>query len=145
MLKKFTVCLTEEQEKALTELVTRGVASVRTIRRAYTLLLAWEGLTDEAIAAVLRCRPETVAKTRHRFGERGMDSLYDRPRPGAKRKLDGHGEARLVAIACSQAPEGRGSWTMQLLADELVTLGVVDKISDETVRTVLKNRRSSPG
>ena len=145
MLKKYTVRLTQEQEKALTEVVTRGTVNARTIRRAHTLLLTWEGKTDEQIAELMRCCPETVAKTRRRFEERGMASLYDRPRPGAKRKLDGHAEARLVAIACSQAPEGRGSWTMQLLADQLVTLGVIDTVSDETVRRVPKNRRSSRG
>jgi len=145
MLKKYTVRLTEEQERRLTELVTRGAANARTIRRAHTLLLAWEGHTDEAIADALHCRPETVAKVRRRFDERALESVYDRPRPGAQPKLDGRAEARLVALACSQAPEGRSHWTMQLLADQLVTLGLVDGVSDDTVRRVLKNRRSSRG
>jgi transposase len=145
MLKKYTVRLTQEQEKGLTELVSRGTANARTIRRAHTLLLAWEGRTDEEIASVMRCCPETVAKTRQRFTDRGMASLRDRPRPGAARKLDGAAEAHLVALACSDPPEGRGAWTMQLLADQLVVLGVVDSVCDETVRRVLKNRRSSRG
>ena len=145
MLKKYTVLLTAEQEKTLTELVTRGKANARTIRRAHTLLLAWEGHTDERIAEAMHCCVETVAKTRQRFTDRGLASLYDRPRPGAARKLDGHGEAQLVAIACTQAPDGHGHWTMQLLADKLVALNVVDSVSDETVRRVLKNRRSSRG
>lgn len=145
MLKKYNVRLTEEQEKTLTELVTRGTANARTIRRAHTLLLAWEGKTDEQIAELMRCCPETVAKTRRRFEDRGLVSVYDRPRPGAARKLDGEAEAHLVALACSQPPTDRGHWTMQLLADQLVVLGVVDTVSDETVRRVLKNRKSSRG
>lgn len=145
MLKKYTVRLTEEQERALTELVTRGTANARTIRRAHVLLLAWEGWTDVAISGALRCRPETVAKVRRRFQERGVESVYDRPRPGAKPSLSPSDEAHLVALACSQAPEGRSRWTLKLLADQLVTLGLVPSISEATVYRVLKNRRSSHG
>ena len=145
MFKKYMVHLTSEQERTLLEMVTRGQESARTIRRAHTLLMAWEGKTDVEIAEVVRVVPETVAKTRRAFEERGLKCLYDRPRPGKKRKLDGRGEAHLVAIACSTPPEGRARWTYQALADEMVTLGHVDSISDETVRRVLKNRRSSHG
>ena len=145
MFKKWTVLLSKEQEEQLLELVTRGTASARAIRRAHTLLLAWEGKTDEEIAAVLRCSATTVAMTRQRFKERGLASLQDRPRPGQKRKLDGRAEAHLVALACSTPPDGRAHWTMQLLADQLVTLRLVDSVSDETVRQVLKNRRSNRG
>jgi transposase len=145
MIKKWTVRLTEDQESTLLEMVTRGTEGARTIRRANTLLLAWEGKTDEEIAAVVRCVPETVAKTRRRFTERGLKCLYDRPRPGPKRKLDGRGEAHLVAVACSTPTDGRARWTMQALANQMVTLGHVDSISDETIRRVLKNRSSSHG
>jgi transposase len=82
---------------------------------------------------------------RKRFGTGGLDAaLYDKPRPGAVRKLDGKQEALLVALACSQ-PDERETWTMQLLADKLVELNVVDEISDETVRRTLKKTRSSHG
>lgn len=145
MLKKIGVILTKEQESALLEMVTKGTAGARPIRRAHTLLLSWEGQTDAQIALVMRCHEYTVAAVRQRFAERGMASLYDKPRPGQKRRLDGHAEATVVALACSNPPDGRPRWTMQLLADQLVTLGVVESCSDETVRRVLKNRRSSRG
>lgn len=145
MIEKCSVVLSEDQSARLVEIVSRGVAKVRTIRRAHTLLYAFEGLSDEAIAERLHCSPNTVRNTRRAFRERGLDSLYEKPRPGARPRLDGKAEAHLVALACSQAPEGKGSWTMQMLADQLVVLGVVDKVSDDTVRRVLKNRRSSRG
>lgn len=145
MTRKCSVVLGEDQEARLLEIVSRGVANARTIRRAHTLLYAWEGLGDEQIAERLRCSPSTVANTRKAFRNRGLASLYDKPRPGAVPKLDGQAEAHLVALACSEAPEGKDHWTMQLLADRLVVLGLVDSISDETVRRVLNNRRSSRG
>lgn len=101
MLRKVGVFLTKEQETALLEMVTKGTAGARPIRRAHSLLLSWEGQTDAQIATVLRCHEYTVAEVRRRFAERGMASLYDKPRPGQKRRLDGEGEATLVALACS--------------------------------------------
>lgn len=145
MIRKVGVVLSQEQRKALLEMVTKGTAPARPIRRAHTLLLSWEGQTDAQIAAVLRCHMDTVADVRQRFREHGLASLYDKPRPGQKRRLDGAAEATVVALACSDPPEGRARWTMQLLADQLVTLGVVESCSNETVRRVLKNRRSSRG
>jgi len=145
VFKKYRVYLNKEREAALLEMVTKGTAGARPIRRAHTLLLAWEGQTDEQIAVVMRCRTETVAATRQRFLDRGLESLYDKPRPGRQRKLDGRAEAIVVALACTDPPDSRPRWTMQLLADQLVTLGVVDSCCDETVRRVLKNRRSSRG
>lgn len=145
MFKKYRVYLNKEQESALLEMVTKGTAGARPIRRAHTLLQAWEGQTDEQIALAMRCHVDTVAGVRERFVERGMASVYDKPRPGQKRRLDGRAEALVVALACSDPPEDRKRWTMQMLADQLVTLGVVDTCSGETVRRVLKNRRSSRG
>jgi len=145
VIEKCSVVLSKDQEARLVEMVSRGVAPARTIRRAHTLLYAWEGYSDERIAELLRCSPNTVRNTRKAFKDRGLDSLYEKPRPGAKPRLDGKAEARLVALACSQAPDGKSHWTMQLLADQLVVLGLVDKVSDETVRRVLKNKTSSRG
>jgi len=145
MIKKCTVVLTRDQESHLLEMVTRGTAPARTIRRAHTLLYAWEGLPDEEIAERLRCHPNTVANTRKDFRERGLKGLYDKPRPGAKRKLDGRAEAHLVALACSGPPDGKGHWTLKLLADQMVVLGHADSLSYETVRRVLANRGSSLG
>jgi transposase len=116
-------------------LTTQGQAPARVIRRAQVLLRASEGLADHEVAAALQVHPTTVQRLRRRCAQGGLDAaLYDRPRPGAAPKLDARGEAFLVALACSDPPEGRESWTMQLLADRLVVAGVVEEISDETVR-----------
>jgi len=90
----------------------------------------------------------TVERVRQRFVEEGLEAAlgHKKPdRPSRQRKLDGRAEARLIALACSVPPEGRTEWTMQLLADQLVQLKVVDAVSDETVRRVLKKTRSSRG
>jgi transposase len=145
VFRKCGVVLSDDQEARLLEMVSRGVASARTIRRAHTLLYSWEGYSDERIAELLHCSPNTVANTRKAFRDRGLASLHEKPRPGAKRRLDGHAEAHLVALACSEPPEGRSHWSMQLLADSLVTLSLTDSVSAETVRRVLKNKRSSRG
>ena len=90
----------------------------------------------------------TVERVRQRFVEQGLDAALDRKKqdpPSRERKLDGRAEARLIALACSPPPEGRAGWTMQLLADKLVELEVVDSISDETVRQALKKTSSSRG
>ncbi len=91
---------------------------------------------------------DTVARVRQRFVEDGLDAALARKpqaRPSRERKLDGRAEARLIALACSAPPDGRKRWTMQLLADKLVELAVVDAVSDETVRRVLQKTRSSRG
>ncbi len=137
--QKYKVTLTAEERAFLEGLLRKGRASARVLRRARTLLLAAEGYQRKAIARVLGVSEPTVIKTCRRFVEEGLEgALYDRPRPGAQPKLDEKGEATLIALACSDPPEGREHWTMQLLADKLVELGVVERISDETVRRVLK-------
>ena len=90
----------------------------------------------------------TVERVRQRFVERGLEAALGRKpqdRPSRERKLDGRAEARLIALACSRPPDGRAAWTLQLLADKLVELRVVDSVCDETVRRVLKKTRSSRG
>ena len=144
--KKYVVHLNKQQRRELLSLVRQGQAKARTIRRAHGFLLSEEGYTDEQIAEVLRVRRITVHNWRRRLVEAGLEAaLEDRPRPGVAAKLDTRGEASLVALACSDAPQGRECWTMQLLADRLVELDIVDSISDETVRRVLKKTRSSRG
>jgi transposase len=106
------------------------------------LLLADEGRTDEEVAEALLTSVSTVERTRKRFVEGGIDqALNESPRPGGKRKLTGKQEAYLVALACSDPPEGKKRWSMQLLADRLVELEIVEEISDETVRRTLKKGR----
>lgn len=139
MKKKYVVKLDREEESYLEDLTTKGQNAARKIRRANILLLANEGHKDKEIARSLNAATTTVERIRKRFVEEGFEAaLSERPRPGAERKLDGHQEAYLVALACSDPPRGKKQWTMQLLADELVESEVVGGISDETVRRTLK-------
>ena len=127
-------------------LTHKGTCGVRKLRRAQMLVLANEGLTDEEIAQALDGSVSTVERVRKRFVEEGLEAaLSERPRPGARRKLDGRQEAYLLALASSDPPEGKKHWSMQLLADRLVELEIVEEISDETVRRTLKKGTSSRG
>ncbi len=144
--QQYRVQLSEEQRSYLESLLRKGEGKARMLTRARILLLSSEGKSDAFISDVLKVAVQTVRNIRKRFAEEGLEAaLSERPRPGHRRKLDGKQEAFLIALACSDPPEGREHWTMQLLADRLVELGVVDSISDETVRRVLKKTTSSPG
>lgn len=146
MRKKYIVQLTDPERSQLVSITSKGINKASTIKRANMLLMSAEGQTDETIATLLRTSARTVARIRKRFSEDGLEAaLSDRPRSGKPPKLDGKQEALLVALACSEPPEGRSCWTMQLLADKLVTLQVIDSISDETVRRLLKKMHSNPG
>lgn len=143
--KQHVVELTDVERQQLCDLTTRGTASARRIRRARILLLAAEGLPDRHVADAVGCCVATVENVRRRFATERLAALDERPRPGAAPKLDGKGVATLVGVACTIPPAGRATWTMQLLADRLVELGCVDRISDETVRRTLKKTTSSLG
>jgi transposase len=146
MRKKYLVTLTEAERTTLHDLTKKGKVAARRLTRAHVLLQADAGATDDTIAAALHIGRATVERIRKRFVEQSFEAaLSERPRPGAKRKLDGKAEATLVAWTCSTPPDDRSCWTMQLLADKLVELKVVDSISDETVRRTLKKTTSSPG
>jgi transposase len=145
-VKKYIVDLDERERDRLEQLTTKGESGARRIRRARILLLADEDRLDKEIASFLGAAVTTVERVRKRFVEEGLEAaLSERPRPGAARKLDGRQEAFLMALACSEAPEGRGRWSMRMLADRLVELEVVEEISDETVRRTLKRGTSNRG
>ena len=142
MRKRYIVDLTAAERAELRSVIRKGIASARRLTRARVLLLADEGKTDERIAAALQLHPTTIERIRQRFVAGGVErALRDQPRPGGRAKLDGKQEAFLIALACSAPPNGRARWTMQLLADRLVALEIVDAISDETVRRTLKKER----
>ncbi len=146
---KYTVNLSDEERDALHALITKGTAKAGVLTRARILLAADRNDPDAAIAYALHCSPSRVADARKHCVTEGLDrALYEAPRPGAARKLDGPREAFTIALACTEPPEGHTRWTMQLLADKLVTLDVVKTISDECVRETLKkgapNRGSRP-
>jgi transposase len=130
----------------LERLTRAGKVSARKMKRAQILLKAALDWRDEEIMQALDCSRSTVERTRRRFVEGGLQkALNEDARPGQRRKLDGRGEAHLVALACSERPDSQARWSMRLLADKLVELGVVDSISHETVRQTMKKTTSNPG
>ena len=137
--KKYLVTLTEDERRTLRELLKKGSLAARKLTRAHILLLADEGHRDDEIAAALHVGRATVERVRKRFVEEGLqDALSERPRPGKARLLDAKQEAYIIATACSTPPQGQARWSVRLLADELVQLGIVEAISRETVRRTLK-------
>ena len=139
MAKKYVVELTEDERKELLELTKSGQISARKFKRAQMLLLVDEGKIDAEIAGILKVGLRTIERTRQRFVLEGLEaSLREKPRPGARVKLDSKGEAILETLAKSKPPQGQKRWTLQLLSDRLVELKVVENISDETVRKVVK-------
>lgn len=140
---KFVIRLTEVERTDLQRLVDEGRRAGSVLKRAWVLLKAdadgpnWK---DPEIAEAFGVSLSTVHRVRQAFVEEGLDAALYRKKPTGRqyRKLDGAQEAQFLAIACSQPPPGRKRWTLQLLADRLVELKVVDAISYECVRTTLK-------
>ena len=143
--KKYIIDLSTHEREQLQQLIRRGKTSARKLTRARVLLKAADGFTDEEIVAALNVGIATVERIRKRFVEAGLDAINERPRPGKKPKLDPKAQARLIAEACSKAPDGRKHWTLQLLADRVVQLKLADSCSYELVRRALKKTNSSPG
>ena len=142
--KQFEVHLTPQDRATLESLTRKGHTPARVLTRAHALLHADEQKLDKEVAEALHVSTPVVAQVRRRYVQEGLGAaLYERPRPGVAPKLDAGKTAILIAETCSAAPKGRETWTMQLLADRMVTLGVVESISDETVRRVLKKTTSS--
>jgi DNA-binding transcriptional LysR family regulator len=152
-MKKYKVTLTAEERKSCKELIAAGQASAQKLAHARILLKAdaapgGPAWIDARIAEAVEVNVTTVERVRERFVEQGFEAALARKkqdRPSRERKLDGQAEARLVALACSDPPLGRARWTLRLLADKLVELEVVDTVSTETVRQVLKKTNSSRG
>src|SRR5437868_10552461 len=150
-MKKYKGTRTADERHALQALVTKGKAAAKKLMHARILLkadAAAEGpaWTDDRIAEAVAVNRSTVEHVRQRFVEQGLEAALVRKkqdRPSRERKLDGAGEARLIALACSKPPQGRAAWTLRLLADQLVELEIVDTISTETVRQVLKKTNSN--
>lgn len=150
MPTKYHVTLTEAERQELERLIRSGESSARTQTRARILLLTDENqkkkIGTEEIASVLMCSLPTIIAIRRKFFEGGLDNaLYDKPRPGAIPKITGEIEAQLTLLACSAPPEGKARWTLQLLADKLVELKLVDSISDVAVMKRLKKMNLSLG
>jgi hypothetical protein len=151
-MDKYRVSLTSEERTELEHLLSAGESAARKLTHARILLLAdgtgGKERSDDEIVAALGVGPCTIGRVRKRFVTEGFQAALDhRPQPPRpeKIKIKGNLEQKLVQLACSDPPEGRCHWTLQLLAEELVVLGLVDSISTETVRNALKKTTSSPG
>jgi transposase len=129
----------------LLRLSRSGKTSGRKVTRARILLNADEGLEEEEIAEAVGTRVATSERTRRRFGKEGLGALSERPRPGPRPKLAAKGAAQLLAVAWSTAPGGRKRWTLRLLADQAVEVGLCEALSYETVRRRLKKMPANPG
>jgi len=140
--KLYIINLTDEERQSLLAMTRKGQIKARQMKRAMILLKANEGLSDPQIMSALGVSRPCVERIRKRFVLGGLQrALKEDPRPGQKRKLDGRGEATLIATACSEVPEGHEHWTLRLLAGKMVELEVVDSISYETIRRTLKKTR----
>ncbi len=150
MKKKYPVILTEAEREQLKSLIAAGTAPARKLTHARILLKADQspegpGWVDEKVAEAVEVSQPTVARVRRQYFEEGLEAALNRrpPKREYRRKLDGEQEARLIALACSEPPEGQARWSLRLLADKLVELEVVEEVSYQTVRRILKKTNSS--
>ena len=151
-MKKYIVTLTSEERRMLRELVSAGKGSARKLMHARIVLKAdngndGSGWNDQAISEAIDVGTATAERVRKRFVEEGLDAalLRRKPRRVYGRKLDGDAEAHLIALACSEAPEGHSRWTLRLLADRMIVLEYVDSVSKDTVHRTLKKTSLSLG
>ena len=153
MKSRYEVKLSEDERKLLTGIVKRGRGPAYRIKHAHILLHADAGRakrekSDEEIAGLFHCHSQTVFNVRKKYCQKGLHAVIERKQretPPIPRKLDGAKEARLITIACSQPPDGYAGWTLDLLADKMVELKIVDSISGKTIGRVLKKRvKTSP-
>lgn len=138
--------LSESDQRYLHEYINKGKRSARAIKRAHVLLQSAEGRSVPEISTEVGVSAATVYNIRHRYEAEGIEAaLAERPRSGQPRKLKLEQEAQLTVLACSDAPVGHARWTIRLLADKAVELGIVEHIAPETVRQFLKKTNLNPG
>ena len=144
-MKEHIVCLKDEARPRLQELVQSGTRSVRVVRRAWILLKSDEGFTDEEIAEHVGCSDRTVRSVRKRFCTEGLDrALHDAPRCGAPPTFTPRQKQQVIALACTDPPEGRTRWTLELLCERAVKQGFVTSVSKSEVALWLKEHDMKP-
>jgi transposase len=145
--RKYAVNLSGEERRVLDELIQNEAPRSRRVKHAKILLESDLGKSAAKVADWVGVGHSTVERTRQRYAEGGLvAALNDRPRPGGVPKLDGKQQAFVIALACSETPNGQERWSMQMLADKIVELGVIDEpVSHDTIRRVLKKATSSRG
>jgi transposase len=151
MKKKYPVILSQTEREELERLIAAGTAPARKLTHARILLKADQSTkgpawVDQKVAEAVEVSQPTVARVRKQYFEEGLEAALNRRAPNREyyRKLDGEQEAQLVALACSEPPQGQARWSLRLLADKLVDLEVVEEVSYQTVRRILKKTLSSP-
>jgi len=142
-MKKQHLKLTKTDERYLTELLSKGQAQARVIRRATALLQLNQGVTLQFVADTLKATHWTVSTWRNKYLKNGLDFLTDQPRTGRPIEFDGEQRAQLTALACSETPSGKAKWSLRLLADKAVELEFCETISYSQVRSILKKTNSS--
>ena len=147
-VKKYIVTLSDTEREKLNALIHSGKHPAQKLLKARVLLKAdasggGEGWSDSEIAAALETSVATVARTRQRLVEEGLEAALIRKHSARRRIFDGAAEARLIALACSKPPIGRARWTLQLLEEAVVELKIVERASDNTIGRTLKKTFSS--
>ena len=143
-MRKHPVELSQEERQELEKLTRAGTISVRKLKRIRILLLSDEGeygpgKASQAIAEIVEVSPVTVSRIRKRYVEEGLEqAIHEKPKSGAPRTFSGAVRAQITALACSEPPEGHAQWSLRLLADKMVELEYVDRISHMTIQEVLK-------
>lgn len=133
--------LPSHDREYLEELVSKGQAPVRLVKRALALLALDRGETLESVAAHLQVENDTVAAWRNRYKGEGLVGLQDKPKPGRPPQIAGGQRAQITALACSEAPEGHERWSLRMLADKIVELGYCESISHTQVGAILKKTK----
>lgn len=150
MNKKYVVCLTADERTLLENLISKGKAAAYKIKHANILLKVdadGSDWSDEETAEAFGCHANTVRNVRQRLVEKGLEAALERKKqetPSRERILDGESEARLIAVSCSEPPAGSARWTLQLLADRVVEMEIVETVSATTVGRTLKKTSCSP-
>jgi hypothetical protein len=151
-VKRYVVRLSGEERRQLETLVRKGKSPARRLLKARILLKAdvseaGEGWSDSRIIEALDASPSMVYRARKQLVEEGLEAVLSRKQratPAVPPIFDGEKEAKLIALACSKPPKGRARWTLRLLENKVVELGIVDRASDSTIGRTLKKTLSSP-
>ena len=139
------ISITAKDEKALRKLVSGGVQQVRVVLRALALLQLAKGLSAPRIARVVPLTPQAIRKVGHRYEQGGLErALFEKERPGAAAVLEDSQRQRIIAMVCSDPPEGRARWTVRLVAEEAVKRKLVPRVGRETIRILLLDHDLKP-
>ena len=151
-VKRYVVRLSADERERLEALIRKGKSPAQRLLKARILLKAdvsgaGEGWSDSRIIKALETSPSMVYRVRKQLVEGGFEAVLSRKQratPAVARIFDGEKEAKLIALACSKPPKGRARWTLRLLENRVVELGIVDRASDSTIGRALKKTLSSP-